>query len=390
MSDKPLDLTVEIAPQGAVRPRRSCARHLPPSTRRWRPFPAVCTGLPHDGRLSGPEPGLASERPAHPDLPRSVPDAFPGGRRLRARPAGAPVDLDAGAAGRRAAQRRLAPGLHGRRAAHLRDAPEPRPTSRCSSSISTASTAAGRGAGARASSASRPSARSAATRIEVPVSAHADRLDQPQGSRRSASTPQLLDFVRRSGVERPAARLPRPRRTALGADRQRVRNAADEARPGRGAGATRCASSPRSTAHAMANPRAVPAKTLGYAKYDLVRVLNEGLDRLGLRGSMVEKAARPHAGRARGALLPHAPLGQPAGPERRRRRRRHRRRHLPEPHPGAVAARAAASRAVDVSWRSCSSEIQRSEFRTCRTGDRRLETGAARYLGIRSGISAAT
>ena len=41
--------------------------------------------------------------------------------------------------------------------------------------------------------------------------------------------------------------------------------------------------------HALANPRAVPAKTLGYAKYDLVRVLNKGLDALGLRGSIVEK-----------------------------------------------------------------------------------------------------
>ena len=41
--------------------------------------------------------------------------------------------------------------------------------------------------------------------------------------------------------------------------------------------------------HAVANPRAVPAKTLGYAKYDFVRVLNKGLDTLGLRGSIVEK-----------------------------------------------------------------------------------------------------
>ena len=41
--------------------------------------------------------------------------------------------------------------------------------------------------------------------------------------------------------------------------------------------------------HAMADPRAVPAKTLGYAKYDLVRVLNRGLDTFGLRGSIVEK-----------------------------------------------------------------------------------------------------
>ena len=42
--------------------------------------------------------------------------------------------------------------------------------------------------------------------------------------------------------------------------------------------------------HALANPLAVPAKTLGYAKYDMVRVLNRGLDALGLRGSIIEKA----------------------------------------------------------------------------------------------------
>jgi thiamine phosphate synthase YjbQ (UPF0047 family) len=41
--------------------------------------------------------------------------------------------------------------------------------------------------------------------------------------------------------------------------------------------------------HALANPRAVPAKTLGYAKYDLVRILNQGVDALGLRGSIIER-----------------------------------------------------------------------------------------------------
>jgi hypothetical protein len=41
--------------------------------------------------------------------------------------------------------------------------------------------------------------------------------------------------------------------------------------------------------HALANPRAVPAKTLGYAKYDFVRLLNQSLDTFGLRGSIVEK-----------------------------------------------------------------------------------------------------
>jgi thiamine phosphate synthase YjbQ (UPF0047 family) len=41
--------------------------------------------------------------------------------------------------------------------------------------------------------------------------------------------------------------------------------------------------------HAIADPRAVPAKTLGYAKYDLVHVVNRLVDRLGLRESLVER-----------------------------------------------------------------------------------------------------
>jgi len=40
---------------------------------------------------------------------------------------------------------------------------------------------------------------------------------------------------------------------------------------------------------ALRNPRAVPSKALGYAKYDLVRVLNSSLDTLGLQDSIVEK-----------------------------------------------------------------------------------------------------
>jgi thiamine phosphate synthase YjbQ (UPF0047 family) len=39
----------------------------------------------------------------------------------------------------------------------------------------------------------------------------------------------------------------------------------------------------------LANPRAVPGKALGYATYDLVRVLNSSLETLGLQGSIVEK-----------------------------------------------------------------------------------------------------
>ncbi len=40
---------------------------------------------------------------------------------------------------------------------------------------------------------------------------------------------------------------------------------------------------------ALANPRGVPGRALGYAQYDLVRVLNRGLDTLGLHGTLIEK-----------------------------------------------------------------------------------------------------
>jgi thiamine phosphate synthase YjbQ (UPF0047 family) len=41
--------------------------------------------------------------------------------------------------------------------------------------------------------------------------------------------------------------------------------------------------------HALADPRAVPAKTLGYARYDLVHVMNKLVDTLGLNESIVER-----------------------------------------------------------------------------------------------------
>ena len=40
--------------------------------------------------------------------------------------------------------------------------------------------------------------------------------------------------------------------------------------------------------HMLGNPRAIPAKTLDYAKYDLVRVFNRLVDALGLKESFVE------------------------------------------------------------------------------------------------------
>jgi thiamine phosphate synthase YjbQ (UPF0047 family) len=45
----------------------------------------------------------------------------------------------------------------------------------------------------------------------------------------------------------------------------------------------------KQTQAALANPRAIPGKALGYARYDLVRILNSSLDALGLHGSLVEK-----------------------------------------------------------------------------------------------------
>jgi thiamine phosphate synthase YjbQ (UPF0047 family) len=127
-----------------------------------------------------------------------------------------------------------------------------------------------------------------AARIEVPVSGHpidSVNLKDP----RLGVQQQLDEFVRAAGV--PTGRLrvaldPTERHSGLTVNeyetllmqydlaevlRNPLRFAAEKYR------------------HAMANPRAVPAKTLGYAKYDFVRVMNQGLDSLGLRGSIIEK-----------------------------------------------------------------------------------------------------
>ena len=127
-----------------------------------------------------------------------------------------------------------------------------------------------------------------ATRIEVPVSGHpidSINLKDP----RLGVYAQLADFVKAAGIRKGRLRVvldPTERHTALTVNeyetllmkydlaevlRNPLRFVAEKYR------------------HAMANPRAVPAKTLGYAKYDLVRVFNQSLDTLGLRGSIVEK-----------------------------------------------------------------------------------------------------
>ena len=128
----------------------------------------------------------------------------------------------------------------------------------------------------------------ASTRIEVPVSSHSVdsiNLKDPE----VGVYAQLIDFVRRSGVERGRLRValdPGERHSGLTVNEYEtllMRHDLAEvlANPIRFA--------VEKYRHMMANPMAVPARTLDYAKYDLVRVMNEGLDRLGLRGSVVEK-----------------------------------------------------------------------------------------------------
>lgn len=127
-----------------------------------------------------------------------------------------------------------------------------------------------------------------AIQIQVPVSGHpidSINLKDP----RLGVYDQFSDFVRRAGVGRGRLRVsldPTERHSALTINEYEtllmkydlaevlhnpLRFVAEKYR------------------HALANPRAVPAKTLGYAKYDFVRVLNKSLDTFGLRGSIVEK-----------------------------------------------------------------------------------------------------
>ena len=127
-----------------------------------------------------------------------------------------------------------------------------------------------------------------ATRIEVPVSQHpidSINLKDP----RLGVYDELTHFARQAGIAKGRLRVsldPSERHSALTVNeyetllmkhdlaevlKNPLRFVAEKYR------------------HAMANPRAVPAKTLGYAKYDLVRILNQSLDTLGLRGSIVEK-----------------------------------------------------------------------------------------------------
>ena len=177
------------------------------------------------------------------------------------------------------------------------------------------------------------------TRIEVPVSAHpidSINLKDP----RLGIYAQLTQFVKDAGMSTGRLRIaldPVERHSALTVNeyetllmqhdlaevlRNPLRFVAEKSR------------------HALANPFAVPARTLDYAKYDLVRVLNRGLDAFGLRGSIIEKvmartlavpAARFFRMRRSVSLLVSA-----ATMARRRSWR-----DVSESDPGPVAARAA-------------------------------------------------
>jgi thiamine phosphate synthase YjbQ (UPF0047 family) len=128
----------------------------------------------------------------------------------------------------------------------------------------------------------------ATTRIEVPVSAHpidSINLKDP----RLGIDDQLASFVRSAGIAKGRVKValdPTERHAALTVNEYETllmkHDLAEVLRdPLRFVAET--------YRHALANPRAVPAKTLDYAKYDFVRVLNKGLDTFGLRGSVVER-----------------------------------------------------------------------------------------------------
>jgi DNA adenine methylase Dam len=124
--------------------------------------------------------------------------------------------------------------------------------------------------------------------IEVPVSSHpvdSINLKDP----RLGIAEELAEFVQRHGVPKGRLRLalhPGERHAGLTVNeyetllmrhdlpevlRDPLRFAIEKGR------------------HAIADPRAVPAKTIEYAKYDLVRVLNQAVERLGLSESLVER-----------------------------------------------------------------------------------------------------
>ena len=126
------------------------------------------------------------------------------------------------------------------------------------------------------------------TRIEVPVSTHPIDSINLKDSRLGTSA-ALSDFVTRIGAGKGRLRIaldPAERHSALTVNEYETllmkHDLAEVLRNPLRFVAQRYRS-------AIKNPRAVPAKTLGYAKYDFVRIMNTAFDTLPMFGSMVEK-----------------------------------------------------------------------------------------------------
>ena len=174
-------------------------------------------------------------------------------------------------------------------------------------------------------------------RIDVPVSDHpvdSVNLKDP----RLGIYEQIVDLVKAHGVTSGRVRL-----ELAGAERQAGLTVNEyETLLMRHDLATCCAtrsgSPPRRAATCGRTRASIPAKALDYAKYDMVRALNQVLDATGLRESLLERLFARAIAVPAGPLPAHEARRQPARP-RERRPRRHRRRPLPEPDPRPVAPR---------------------------------------------------
>ena len=155
-----------------------------------------------------------------------VPRALPARRRVSPRPDGAAHRAERRAEDGRAAQRRLAPDLHRRRAAQLCHLSRRARTRRSTSSISTADL--------RGDAAQRTTTVLAyddervvlQTSVSVPVSKHpidSVNLADP----RLGLLDQVNELLARSGLERARSTCVEPERTQRRPHRQRIRNAAD-------------------------------------------------------------------------------------------------------------------------------------------------------------------
>ena len=245
---------------------------------------------------------------------------------------------DRGAEARGAPERRLAPGVHGGGAQDAGYLPQPSETSPCAlhrPRRRPRGQARKRRTSVLGYSHEEPVAR---TRIVVPVSRHAVdsvNLKNP----RLGIYDQVSQLVAEHGVRKGRIRLslaPGERNAGLTVNeyetllmrhdlpevlRDPLRFMAEKA------------------GHMFGNPRAIPAKTLDYAKYDLVRVFNKLLDAVGLHESMVETVlARAIAMPASRFLRMKRSVSLFVS-DRHGRSRDDRRGHLPESHPGPVAPR---------------------------------------------------